>query len=164
MIESITQKIKKLKSNLNIKRTLFLVWHAAKGWMIVSVVMIVAETFLFLGSIYALKMLIDKVARVNSTTKNTEELIIRYVLIAAIFSILYAIAKAFSAYVTEVQATKVSNYMDEKIHLKAIQMDLAHYESPAYYDILKRAKDAGADRPNLVITTLMEIAKKSTVV
>lgn len=159
MIGSFTQKFEKLKTNLNVKRTLILVWHAAKGWMIFSIAMIIVETLLFLGSIYALKMLIDKVAHENSATSNAEELITKYVIIAATFSILYAIAKAFSAYVTEVQATKVANYMDEKIHHKAIQMDLSHYESPAYYDILKRAKDAGSDRPNLVITTLMEITK-----
>ncbi|TCC97264.1 ABC transporter ATP-binding protein [Pedobacter hiemivivus] len=159
MIESITQKFKNLKSNLNIKRTLVLVWKAAKGWMIISITMIVVETFLFLGSIYALKILIDKVAHINSIAQNSEALIIKHVLIAAAFSVLYAIAKAFSAYVTEVQATKVANYMDEKIHQKAIEMDLSRYESPDYYDILKRAKDAGSDRPNLVITTIMEIAK-----
>lgn len=159
MIKSITQKFKNLKSNLNIKRTLVLVWKAAKGWMIVSITMIIVETFLFLGSIYALKILIDKVAHINTLGQNSEALIIKHVVIAAAFSVLYAIAKAFSAYVTEVQATKVANYMDEKIHHKAIEMDLSHYESPDYYDILKRAKDAGADRPNLVITTIMEIAK-----
>ncbi|MDR6782471.1 ATP-binding cassette subfamily B protein [Pedobacter africanus] len=160
MVDSIIRKIKKLKTNLNIKRTLGLVWLAAKGWMILSIIMILAETLLFLGSIYALKVLIDKVARIN-TLPNSEELIIKHVLIAGVLSVLYAIARAVSAYVTEVQATKVSNYIDEKIHHTAIQMDLYHYESPDYYDILKRAKDAGSERPNIVITTIMEIAKNT---
>lgn len=159
MVESITQKIKKLKSNLNIKRTLALVWHAAKGWMIISILMIVVETLLFLGSIYALKILIDKISHTDPFNKPTEDIIVNHVIIAALLAIGYAIAKAFSAYVTEVQATRVANYMDERIHDKAIQMDLSCYESPEYYDILKRAKDAGSDRPNTVITTLMEIAK-----
>lgn len=159
MVESITQKIKKLKSNLNIKKTLALVWHAARSWMIVSILMIVVETLLFLGSIYALKVLIDKISYVGLANKPTEETIIMHVIFAALLAIGYAIAKAFSAYVTEVQATKVANYMDERIHHKAIEMDLSCYESPEYYDILKRAKDAGADRPNTVITTMMEIAK-----
>ncbi|WP_316812022.1 ABC transporter ATP-binding protein [Pedobacter heparinus] len=157
MIESITHKIAKLKSNLNVKRTLILVWHAAKGWMIMSITMIFLETALFLGSIYALKILIDKVAHVNIA--NSEETIVRSVVIAGLLAVLYAISKAISAYVTEVQASKVSNYIDERIHNTAVQMDLLHYESPDYYDILKRAKDAGAERPNIVITTIMEIVK-----
>lgn len=160
MIESIAQKFNKLKTNLNVKRTLILVWHAAKGWMILSIIMILAETLLFLGSIYALKVLIDKVAHVNASL-NSAEIIIKHVIIAGVLSVLYSIARAVSAYVTEVQATKVSHFIDEKIHQTAIQMDLSHYESPDYYDILKRAKDAGADRPNIVITTIMEITKNT---
>ncbi|MEQ7799513.1 ABC transporter ATP-binding protein [Pedobacter sp. ASV1-7] len=160
MVESIAQKFKKLKTNLNVKRTLVLVWHAAKGWMLLSIIMIVAETLLFLASIYSLKVLIDKVAHINVTSHSEEE-IVRQVIIAGSLALLYAVARAGSAYVTEVQATKVSNFIDEKIHHTAIQMDLSHYESPDYYDILKRAKDAGADRPNVVITTIMEITKNT---
>lgn len=157
MPNSIAEKLNKLKTNLNVKRTIALVWHAAKGWMILAVIMILAETALFLGSIYALKILIDKVAHVSHS--NAEGTIVKHVIIAGLLSVLYAIARAVSAYVTEVQSAKVSNFIDEKIHHTAIQMDLLHYESPDYYDILKRAKDAGADRPNIVITTIMEITK-----
>lgn len=160
MVESIAQKLKKLKTNLNVKRTLALVWDAAKGWMMLSIILIVAETLLFLGSIYALKVLIDKVAHIN-VASNSENEIIKQVIIAGLLSLFYSIARAVSAYVTEVQATKVSNFIDEKIHHTAIQMDLSYYESPDYYDILKRAKDAGAERPNVVITTIMEIAKNT---
>jgi ATP-binding cassette subfamily B protein len=160
MIGSLTQKFEKLKSNLNIKRTLILVWHAARAWMIFSIALIVVETLFFLGSIYALKILIDKVAHIDSSS-NPAETIITHVVIAGSLSVLYAISKAISAYVTEVQATKVSNFIDEKIHQTAIEMDLSYYESPDYYDILKRAKDAGADRPNIVITTIMEITKNT---
>ena len=160
MIASFSQKFKKLKTNLNVNRTLTLVWHAAKGWMIFSIVMILVETLFFLGSIYALKVLIDKVANISSSP-NPADTIILHVVIAGALSVLYAIAKAISAYVTEVQATRVSNFIDEKIHRTAIQMDLSYYESPDYYDILKRAKDAGADRPNIVITTIMEITKNT---
>lgn len=161
MIRPIIQKIRKVKSNLNIKRTLVLVWHAAKNWMIISVLMIVAESLLFLGSIYSLKILIDHVAHIHVQDSGSADLIIRDVGIAAAVTVLYMIAKAFSAYVTEVQSSRVANYIDNEIHHTAIQMDLSHYESPDYYDILKRAKDAGADRPSLVITTIMEIGKNT---
>lgn len=158
MTHSISAKLKTLRTNLNVKRTLFLVWHAARAWMVLTILMILIETILFLSSIYALKILIDQV---SNTTANSEQDIIRQVVIAGFLAVLYAISKAISSYVTEVQASKVSNYIDEKIHHTAVQMDLSHYESPAYYDILKRAKDAGADRPNIVITNLMEIAKNT---
>lgn len=122
--------------------------------------MILTETLLFLGSIYALKVLIDQVAHIDPGL-NSAEAIIKQVIIAGTVSALYAISRAVSAYLTEVQATKVAHLIDERIHQTAIQMDLSHYESPDYYDILKRAKDAGSDRPNVVITTIMEITKNT---
>lgn len=159
MIANIARKIKNLHTNLKLKRTIKLVWFAAKGWMVFSVSMIIVETVLFLGSLYALKLLVDEISNINIDDPNAEFGIIKHVVIAGAFSILYSIARFISAYAIEVQATKVTNYIDDKIHETAIQMDLSYYESPAYFDILKRAKDAGADRPNLVITTLLEISK-----
>ena len=159
MIKRLTAKVKKLKTNLNLKKTLGLVWFAAKGWMIASVLMIVVETALFLGSLYALKLLVDKVSHLNVENSNATAEVIKYVSFAAIVGILYGIARAISSYLIEVQSTKVAQHIDKEIHLKAVSLDLSYYENPAYYDILSRAKEAGSDRPNLVITTMLEIAK-----
>lgn len=161
MQQSIAQKLKKLKTNLNVKRTLVLVWDAAKGWMMLTILMIVIETILFLTSFYALKVLVDKITQVSHATSGGTDVILKYVIIAGGLAVLYVIAKALSAYFTEVQATKVANYIDDKIHHKAISMDLSNYENPDYFDILKRAKDAGTDRPNLVITTIAEVVKNT---
>ncbi|WP_316833085.1 ABC transporter ATP-binding protein [Pedobacter aquatilis] len=161
MIDNFKEKVKNFTTNLNLKLTLSLVWHAAKGWMILSIIMIITETALFLGSMYALKLLVDKLSKIDFTDKNAEGTIIRYVVIAASIAILYAISRAISAYITEVQASKVSQHIDEQIHLKAISLELSYFESPDYYDILSRAKEAGSERPNLVITTLLEITKNA---
>lgn len=161
MVRTISEKFKKFKTSLNIKRTVILVWNAAKGWLILSVLMILVETLTFLGSLYALKVLIDKVAQIDLQNPGSGDIIIKYVSIAGGLAVLYAIARSFSTYVTEVQATKISNFMDEQIHSTAVEMDLSHYESPDYFDVLQRAKDAGVDRPNLLITTMVEIAKNT---
>lgn len=161
MVQSISEKFTKFKTNLNLKRTINLVWNAARGWLILSVLMIVVETISFLGSLYALKILIDKIAHIDLHDKHSGETILKYVALAGVLAVIYAIARSISTYVTEVQATKIANFMDEKIHATAVEMDLSFYESPDYFDILQRAKDAGADRPNLVITTMVEIAKNT---
>lgn len=161
MVNSINQKFNKFRSNLNLKRTLGLIWSIARGWTILSVAAIIAETTLFFISMYLLKLLVDAVGKSNLSAIAHETLIRNYVIAAGIAAVLYAIVKAISSYITEVQASKVSAYIDDKIHESAIQLDYAYYESPDYFDILKRAKDAGADKPNLIITTLIEIAKNS---
>jgi ATP-binding cassette subfamily B protein len=161
MVQSFSEKLTKFKTNLNLKRTIDLVWNAARGWLILSVLMIVVETISFLGSLYALKILIDKIAHIDLNDRHSGETILKYVALAGVLAVIYAIARSISTYVTEVQATKIASFMDEKIHVTAVEMDLSHYESPDYFDILQRAKDAGADRPNLVITTMVEIAKNT---
>jgi ATP-binding cassette subfamily B protein len=104
-----------------------------------------------------LKRLIDAVAGFRNT--HNEQALLHHVLLAALSAILYTVAKAISTYVTEIQSARVSEYVDDKIHERAIDLDLSFYESPGYFDILKRAKDAGSDRPTLIVTTLAEIAK-----
>lgn len=156
MINSFTEKVKKLKTNLNIKRTLGLVWSVAPKSTIISVTMVIVESALFFCSLYFLKVLIDKLAKVNLQDSQS---ILTYVLLAAISAVLYAISKSVSAYTTEVQAARVSEYIDDKIHASAIKLDLSFYESPAYFDILKRAKEAGPERPNAVVTNLIETLK-----
>lgn len=161
MVLTISEKFKKFKTDLNIKRTIVLVWNAAEGWLVFSVVMILVETLSFLGSLYALKVLIDKISQLNIHDPGSAGTIIKYVSIAGGLAVVYGIARSVSTYVTEVQATKVANFMDEQIHFTAVEMDLSYYESPDYFDVLQRAKEAGADRPNLLITTMVEIAKNT---
>lgn len=159
MVNSINQKFNNFRSNLNLRRTLELVWSMARGWTILSIIAIVLETTLFFASMYMLKLLVDAVSKNNLPAPAHEHLIRNYVIAAGVSAVCYAIIRAISSYITEVQAAKVSTYIDDKIHESAVNLDYAHYESPDYFDILKRAKDAGADKPTLIITTLIEISK-----
>ncbi len=156
MLNIFTEKLNKLKTNLNIKRTLNLVWSVAPKWTVISILMIFLESGLFFSSLYFLKALIDQLSKANTTHHQD---IFYYVTAAGVAAILYAITKSISAYTTEVQAAKVSEYIDDKIHASAVKLDLSFYESPAYFDILKRAKEAGPERPNAVVTNLVDTLK-----
>jgi ATP-binding cassette subfamily B protein len=156
MINVVAEKFKKLKTNLHIKRTINLVWSVAPKWTAIVLIMVVLESSFFFSSLYFLKLLINTLARHN---KSEDHFIIYYLLAAGVSSILYAISKSVSTFSAEVQAAKVAEYIDDKIHKSAIELDLAFYESPAYFDILKRAKEAGPDRPNAVVTNMIDIIK-----
>lgn len=161
MIKSFTAKVNKFSSNLNLIRILRLIWSVAKGWTTVSIILIIIESSLFFWSLYLLKTLIDALSKHLTYTPDNEALIIKYVILAALSAILYVIVKSMSTYVTEIQSGRVSEFIDDKIHQNAIQLDLSFYESPEYFDILKRAKDSGTDKPNLIVTTLVEITKNA---
>lgn len=160
-MNAIRSKLSHIKSNLNLRRIIGLVNSAAKGWFYFTIIMIVLETGVFFASLYLLKLLIDVVSNSKGNLAAFQQEIFKYIILAGIAGIAYYVIKAFTAYLTELQATKVAEHINEKIHTQAVSLDLSFYESPNYFDTLKRAMDAGADRPNLVITTLVELAKNT---
>lgn len=161
MRASLSYKLKKIKTNLNIGRTIRLVWSVASGWTTTVMILILVETVFMLGTLYSLKLLVDVVAKTGAANLMDEEVVIKYVVLAAVVGILYNIIRSVSAYAGETQAAKVSEHIDDKIHEIAVKLDLSFYESPEYFDVLKRAKDAGAYRPNQLILSLLDILKNS---
>jgi len=158
MIKVVVEKFKKLRTNLHIKRTISLVWSIAPKWTAITLGMVVLESGLFFSSLYFLKLLINAIARHNPSG---DHVLIYYILAAAGSSILYAIAKSVSTFTAEVQAARVTEYIDDKIHKSAIELDLSFYESPAYFDILKRARESGPDRPNAIVTNMIDTIKNA---
>ncbi|KQR67433.1 ABC transporter ATP-binding protein [Pedobacter sp. Leaf176] len=159
MIKSFTYKVQKFSTNLSIFRLLKLIWEGSKQWSVISISFIAIESGLFFSSIYLLKILIDTISRHGISDIKNEPEVIKYIILATISAILYTSIKAISSYITEKQSGKVSEYIDEKIHNSAIGLDLSFYESPGYFDILKRARDMATERPNIIVFTMVDIAK-----
>lgn len=158
MKESLADKFKRLSDNLRVGRTVEMVWAIAKGWTIAAIAMIILETIAMLASLYSLKVLVDVFTK-TPKAQLTEALIVKYVVIAAGLGILYNVIRALSAYTSEIQAARVSEKIDDEIHDIAAKLELSFYESSEYFDILKRAKDAGSYRPNQVILSVLDILK-----
>ena len=159
MPKSLISKLKILKTNLNIGRTVKLIFAFSKGWTILVILAILIETLFMLASLYSLKLIVDVVSKADISNPQSRDLIIKYIFFSIIIGVCYNVTKTFSAYISEVQAAKVSEKIDDKIHEIAKDLELSYYESPEYFDILKRAKDAGSFRPNQVILSLLDITK-----
>ncbi|SDJ56422.1 ATP-binding cassette, subfamily B [Pedobacter sp. ok626] len=159
MLGSLSVKLQDIKTNLNIGRTMRLVWSVTKSWTIIVIVMIFLETIFMLASLYSLKLLVDVVSKTNLKNFGSESLVIQYVVLAGVLGVLYNVIRSLATYTGEIQAARVSESIDDKIHDIAANLDLAFYESPEYFDVLKRAKDAGSYRPNQVILSILEILK-----
>lgn len=156
MIKAFTQRVRKLKSKLHLMRTLRLIWSVTREWSLLTAAMILIESVLFTISLYIFRLLVDVMAK-SGGDKTT--LIIEYLSAAGGVTVLYVIARSFTSYLTDVQASKISEHIDDKIHTCATSLDLSFYESPAYFDTMKRAKDAGPERPNAIFTNMVDIAK-----
>lgn len=158
-MSSIRNRISRLKSSLNISGIWGLIKTAAPGWLYISLALVILENLLFFSSLYLMKLLIDVVAAAQLHSQNAQKEIITYVVLSGLAGVLYFVSRSFSAYSTEVLSTRVGEYLNNKVHEKAVNLQLSFYESSSYYDVLKRAIEAGADKPGLIITTLIEMLK-----
>ena len=156
---TIKEKIKKFRTNLNLSRTLKLIWLLTKGRVLWMLVLIVVESSFFFLSLFLFRLLINAVAQ--KQLPNQVATVTKLLLLAAGATILYLVIKAISSFITEKQSAKVSEHIDDKMHASAIDLDLAFYESPSYFDTMKRAKDAGPDKANAILTNLVDITKNT---
>jgi ATP-binding cassette subfamily B protein len=161
MIKALTSKVQNLSSNISLLRILSLIWEGSKKWTIIAILFIIAESALFFSSLYMLKMLIDTISKHALGNIKDEPLVLKYVLLAMASAILYAWIKSISSYFTEKQSGKVAEFLDDKIHRCVNELDLSFYERSEYYDTLKRARDMGTDRPNLIVYTIVDIFKNA---
>src|ERR1700733_762623 len=159
MIGTIRHRVQQLKTNLHLRRTLGLIWSISKKWTTLTLVSIITESILYLLLLYIFKRLINEVIKATPFNDEKVRRVEYYLIIITVGTILYVIVKALSTLATEIQAQRVKESIDEKIHACAVDLDLAFYESPAYFDTMKRARDAGPEMPNMVVLNLADIAK-----
>lgn len=159
MIKSFAYKVQKFSTNLNVQRILRLIWNASREWTVISTFFIILESALFFATLYLVKALIDTISKHGISDLKNEPEVIRFVIYSTLAAVFYAAVKAISGYTTEKQSGKVSEFIDDKIHRSALGLDLSFYESPEYFDVLKRARDMGSDKPNLIVFTMVDIAK-----
>lgn len=157
MAKTLKEKIKKFKTNINLGRTLRLMWAVTNGQIVWMLLLIIIESALFFSSLYIFRLLINAVAQTKAANRFTN--VTNYLFLAGLASVLYVIIKAITAFISEKYSARVSEYLDDRIHVSAINLDLGFYESPGYFDIMKRAKDAGPDKPNVILTNLVDITK-----
>ena len=160
-MKQFSRKIYQLRSSMNLSKIIALVKASSKNSLYLLVFFILAESAIFFTSLYLLKKLVDIVAHVQHNSEESYRQILIYVIGAGIAGVAYLMIRSYSAYLVEAQSARVAEYVNEQIHTRAVDLDLSFYESPSYYDTLKRAMDSGAERPSLIITTLIELLKNT---
>ncbi|HXB07142.1 MAG TPA: ABC transporter ATP-binding protein [Puia sp.] len=159
MIGTIRYRVQQLKTNLHLTRTLRLIWSISKKWTTLTLVSIIAESGLYLLLLYIFKHLINEVTRATPFDDEKIRRVVWYLVVITAGTIVYVTVKALATLAIENQAQRVKESIDEKIHECAVNLDLAFFESPAYFDTMKRARDAGPEAPNNVVLNLADITK-----
>jgi ATP-binding cassette, subfamily B, bacterial len=132
--------------------------HSGRGLAVGVGVATFVESGLSLAALYTLNLLVDAV---NSglTAAANRALIPAYLGLTGGLLIASVAARSVANLLQMSQGLRVSDYVNRRIHGQAIALDLAFYESPAYFDSLQKAREAGPERPAQVVGNVIGLAR-----
>ncbi len=150
----------KLKTALQLNRTLAFVWRASPWAALFSAVLVLIQGLFPLAMLYLVKLIVDEADRIISAPGSQGlAWIFALVAIAGGVAILRTICQQAADYASETLSVKVSDYVYDLLHKKSLHLDLEFYENPAYFDTLHRAQMEGPHRPAKIVNSLVQIGR-----
>ncbi len=153
-----------LNANLKafqLRKAVELVWSSAPRWTIASFALIVLQGVLPLAALYLMKLIVDSVtAGVAASDKSTYFMgTLSLIVLAGITALLASLSRSIGTAVSEAQSAQVSDYVQDVLHSKSIEVDLEYYETPKYYDTLHRAQSDALFRPVRIVSGLFQVGQ-----
>ena len=143
-----------------IRRILSILRQTSPRLMVVTPLLAILEVAAGLAMLYISKLTLDLlVSGGKGHEAGGAETAMMYIAAAGGFVALFLVARALATLTREAQALAVADHIDQEIHAHAVLVDYAFYESPAYFDTLQRARQAGSQRPAQVVSNLILLAK-----
>ena len=126
-------------------------------------VLTVVQGALPLLQLYLMKLIVDTVtAGVASPDKG---IVLRHLLLLVGFTgavtLLASLIRSIAGSVSQWQGYIVTDYMNDLLLAKSIEVDLEYYESARYYDTLHRAQREAPTRPISIVNGLAQIGQSA---
>lgn len=149
----------KVREMFRLKLALRLVWQSASGLTLANAGCILLQGPLPLLSLYVLKRVIDAVTTgVVSPDQSGALKTIGFSLTAlASVKLVENLVSLLARLVNEAQSQVVTDYVQDRLHAKSIEVDLSYYEQAEYYNTLHRAQQEGSFRPISIINNLIQL-------
>lgn len=145
----------------NAPRLLKLVWVAAPGWLLLTLVITLLAALVPVAQLAVGKQIVDGVvALARSPDPLTWS---RATPVATLLALEIGLALSTSGlnqgntYALQVLRDRFGLYANGSLLSRAIRLDLAHYESPEFHDTLNRAQTHGSNYPIRVLGLLMQL-------
>lgn len=152
--------LKKISHTAQSLTALQLVWRSSPKLAIVHMLLLLLQSGLSLGSIYLTKLVVDALATsISASQKETAMSQITVLFgLASVCTFLGLLCSNLDKWVTQAQGLKLTEYMQEIFHAKAIELDIEYYENTEYYNIVERARKE-VQRPVQILYNVTAIAQ-----
>ena len=144
-----------------LRRALGFAWQAAGGWTLASGLFLVLQAFLPLVALYLMKLIVDAVAAGLAAEAEGVDFqrVLWLIASTAGVALLSATVSALANLATTMQGQLITDYMNDLLHAKSTEVDLAYFEDAQYYDTIHRAQREGPSRPRRVVNGLMQVGQ-----
>lgn len=148
----------------NTPRLIRLVWEAAPGWMVLHLVLTLLNSLVPVAQLYISKLIVDQVVLLvagGQIAAFTQPLAM---LVGAGFGLmaLGELLQQVDKYISQIQSDQFLLHANVRLLQQAMRLDLAHYESPEFHDILNRAQQSGSNYPLRVVNLLSALLGQFT--
>ncbi|MEM9219824.1 MAG: ABC transporter ATP-binding protein [Cyanobacteria bacterium P01_F01_bin.150] len=161
LIHKLSNKLRKQLTS--IQRANRFVWQATPRWTVVNIALVLLQGLLPLGVLYLTKLIVDQLS-VGMTTQPPDRIwvqLLPLLLISGGITLMITASQVVADLVRTAQGEKVTDHMQGVLYAKAIEVDLEHYESSRYYDILERARQEAPYRPTQILAHLTQFGQSS---
>ena len=142
------------------RRVLTLLWQTSPGWTVVASLLMLLEIGFGLAVLYIIKQLVDVITvSLQAGGEADIERVLTWVVSAGACTVGFLVSRSLAALAREAQGLRVAERIDGMIHDGALRADLAFFESPQYFDTLKRARQSGNQRPAHVVGNVLQLSK-----
>lgn len=156
--------LKKLQTGLPaLRQAAELVYKSSGKWTLLTALMALLQGLFPLLSLYLIKLVVDAAAAgVNAADKTAafQKLLI-FIFLAAAAGVIGSLLNSLAQIVQEYRDLRVNEYISNLIHTKSVQVDLAYYENPAYFDTLHMAQHQAAFRPVAMVNKLVQMVQNA---
>ncbi|MEO0867659.1 MAG: ABC transporter ATP-binding protein, partial [Cyanobacteria bacterium J06642_11] len=142
----------------NTPRLVQLVWAAAPGWLLLRIGVTLAAALVPVAQLYVGKLIVDQVVVIldNQILRFTPHLML-LVGIGFGLLLLQEVLSQLNRLVNRILNDQFLLHANVQLLKQAMRLDLAHYESSEFHDVLNRAQQSGSNYPVRVVELLARL-------
>jgi ATP-binding cassette subfamily B protein len=147
----------------DLSRAVQMVWSGAAGWTALSFGLSFVQAGLPVAGLFLFKAIINAAmaAASGSPTPGQYHRLILLIAGALLVQLLSSLLGSLAQVVSEAQAAQVTEYMEDLLHRKSVEVDLEYYETPAFKNTFHRAQQEAPYRPTRIVFGLAQLAHSS---
>lgn len=146
-------------------RLIRLVWQASPVALMMNLALTLSSSLIPATQIYISKLIVDRVVALvgeGAAIALILQSLTPLVVAGFGFLLLQAVLDQLGSYTTQIMSDRFLLFANTQLLQQATRLDLAHYESAEFHDLMERAQQSGSNYPMRVMQLLLQLLGQIT--